>query len=351
MATLTGWQPVTPTFYARPVQVESATAGISGAAMPDGRGVLVWPNGGRARFAVVDSPQAFLIDDIVESGDIGTIVTGSVVRTAVYNIDGEIYVTVVTWTGSFTTTVIYQADDPSDPSAGWTLAGTLQSDNTPGSFFGTLEWGAGVPIKLPSGRWVMGCGGWEVGFPPSAPASGSFVHAYYSDGGAAGPWNRTLLYGHHLSGFPRLEWVNAQVAHDPATGDLFHYSMSSTTNEYTIWRSQDSGGSWTQYNSSNGLTGAGSWQMSFPLDNGTYAYAIHGGLILVGDGANGALTSANVDTGGWSDTGESWLAPGMTGDLNTRKLLVVGSAVFAFTLDEVAKLASEWFVGFVGWSG
>lgn len=349
MTTLAGWQPSTPPFYAQPVQVESATGGITGAQMPDGRGVLVWPNSGAAKFAVVASPSAFLIDNIVGSGDIGTIVSGDVVRTAVYNIDNEIYATVVTWSGTVTTTKIYQADDPSDPAGGWTAAGTLQNDNTPGLRFGTEQWGAGVPVKLASGRWVLGQGGWEVGFPPGAAASGAFVHAYYSDSGAAGPWIRTLLYGHHLAGFPRTDWMSAQVAVEPATGDIFHSSTATPPNQVTIWRSQDDGATWGQFDASDGVSG-GAHRLSFVINNGSDIFAIADNGFYIGDAASGPITSANNGTGGWSDTGENWSAPSMSTDLVTRKALVVGGSVFTFALDQVAKLGAAWFVGFIGQS-
>lgn len=345
-ATLSGWTPRTPTNYARPVQVEDATSGLSGAKMPDGRAILVWPGGGDAHFAVVANPQAWLTDDIVEAGDIGTIVTGSVTRTAVYNIDDQIYVTVDSWQGSggVWTLDIYSADDPTDPYAGWTLEANVESANSPGSIFGYTSWGAGIPLKLDSGRWVLCQGGGETGAMPGWAASGTFAHAWYSDNGAAGPWNHVLEYGHYLSGFPRTGWVSAQVAADPAaSGDLYFTSGAISTNEALLWRSTDDGASWTSYPASTGWGGA--HQMLSPvIDNGSTVYAMDTTDFLT---PTGDPTDLNVGTGGWSGSID-WPAPGMSTDENTRKAIISAPSVFVFVLDQVAKLSGGWHTGYVG---
>ncbi len=311
------------------IQVEDATQGLTGAEMPDGRAILVWPNGGDAHFAVIASPSAWLANDIVEAGDVDTIVTDDVNRTAVFNIDGEIYVTVNTWQGSGGewTLKIYQADDPTDPYAGWTLASTVDTAFSPGAIFGYSGWGAGIPLKLDSGRWVLCQGGGETGADPGWAASGTFAHSWYSDSGAAGPWIHTLEYGHYLFGFPRTQWVSAQVVADPdASGDLYFTSGASSTNEGLLWRSQDDGASWTSYNS---LWSA--WNRFSPIiDNGVAVFSMSlEDLFSPGSDVTDLVS-------GW-DQVEGWTAPGMSTDEETRRAIIAIESVFYFVSDQVAR--------------
>jgi hypothetical protein len=341
-ATLLGWQPRTPATYAQPVQVESATAGLCGAEMPDGRGILVWPNGGDAKFAVVSSPARFLTNNVVGSGDIGTITSGSVTRTSVFTIDGGVYAMVDRWQGSggVWSLKIYSADNPSNPTT-WTLAATVLQTNSAGIIFGYTTWGAGIPLKLDSGRWVLCQGGGEVGVPPGGGASGTFAHAFYSDNGAAGPWTRAMSYGHHLSGFPRTTWVSAQVVADPAaSGDLYFTSSAQSPNEGLLWRSQNNGVTWTKYNS--GWTD--SFILSPAIDNGTTAFALGTNDLYT---PTGDPTNIKVVAGGWT-AHTQWTAPGMSTERDTRKAIIAGGDMYYFVRDQVAKSPGGWFVGFIG---
>lgn len=340
--TLLGWVPRAPAAYYRPVQVEDATGGLTGAGMPDGRGILMWPNGGAAKFAVVASPQAWLADDIVDSGDIGTIVSGSVRRTAVYNIDGGIYATVDIWTGSNWTLRIYSADNPSNPTT-WSLEATVKTTNTPGAIFGFQDWAAGIPIKLDSGRWVLAQAGGETAADPAWLASGIFAHAWYSDGGAAGPWVHVLEYGHYVSGFTRTDYVSSQVVADPAAGgDLYFTSYALSPNQSLVWRSQDDGESWTFYNS---LANAVGRPLSPVIDNGVTAHALWNTNVYTPTG-----DPTDMQTG-WT-AGPLWVAPGMSNDTYSRRAIIAGSSVYYFAEDQVAPGGGNpWTVGRVVFGG
>lgn len=346
--TLVGWQPSTPNTYVRPVQVESAASGITVAELPDGRGIAMWPNGGRARFAIKESVAALVTNNnIVTASEIRTAVTWpGLHRTAIYSIDGEIYCTINWWNGSGgkTGVAIYQASDPDNPTSWW-LVSTLQDDWAPGTHFGSAgNWGAGAPTKLMNGRWVLGQGGWEAGLPSNGAASGEFSHVYTSDNGAAGPWTRRLYDGHYLSGFPRTQWTASQCAQDPATGDVFFSSYSVNINAVRTYRSQDNGTTWTIYAASNGVLSSGAWLPTYALDNGVQLFGGESNhsdspgypAWLVNSYNPGDITNTNVNNGGWSDTGGRWAAPGMDWGHETMKMLVVGNRVVSSTTDQIA---------------
>ena len=166
---------------------------------------------------------------------------------------------------------------------------------------------------------------------PGWTASGSFSHAFYSDGGAAGPWNRVVSEGHYLFGFPRTQWTSAQVGQDPATGYLYFSSGASPPNISYIWQSTNNGTSWAATNATGG------WLSGVPLspgiDNGTTLYALGPSNLYV-PGSN-----INNSDGGWNSD-LLWPAPGMSNDMITRKAIIADDSVFYFALDQVALSSS-----------
>lgn len=349
-ATLEGWQPVTPTFYAQPVLDESAVNGICGAELPDGRGILVWSQyGTAARFAVTPSTAEFLVDDSVPAADMADLVLGAVRATSCYVIDGEVYATVVTFDGATTTTRIYQADDPADPYLGWSIAATLQDDLTPGSRFGMEDWGAGIPLVLDSGRWVFVQGCWQFGIGAGSAASGANSAAWTSDGGAAGPWTLRNQY-RHVFFFSRIEFCSAQLASDPATGFLYYSTATGAGGPdfgCVLWESQDDGATWGLH----GQPSPGSWgnnhRLSAIVDNSTDVFAFGGAIGGANEWGNvlqrtGDATNVQRVGGGWTDTGEDWV-PYVTGHHLSRKAVVASQGVFFFEQDRVM------FVGGGGW--
>jgi hypothetical protein len=349
--TLPGWFPATPTIFKQPVLVESAVGGLCGAALPGGGGCLVWPNGGAAKFAVTASPEDFLEDNIVPAVDIGVIVAGDVRAVSVYVIGGVLYATVVTFSGSTTTTKIYQANNPDGPTS-WSPVATLQNDNTPGALFGMQTWGACIPLQLASGRWVAVQGCWQFGLVGGA-ASGANGAAWYSDDGAAGPWILTNQYRHPYFNFSEIEWCSAQVAQDPVTGYLYYTTATGAGGpDYgtVLWESQDEALTW-------GLHGTGAWDtfhlLSASIDNGQQVFAFGGSPGGVDQWSDvfvrtGDAHDTNRFSGGWTDTGQNWFTTSY-GFENTHKAIVAQRAVYSFVRDRVHRHgATGWTIDAVG---
>lgn len=349
-ATLRGWRPSTPTFYARPVQDESATAGLSGAGLPNGTGILLWALGSEVHCAIVSSPSQFVVDDVVPLADVRTAVTGlgAIEGTGVFVANGGLYFLVEYRLSDVGYVRLYQANSTSNPTS-WTLKSTLMSaDTSSGNIFGDNR-GCGVPLILDSGRWVL--------VSPRYTTEGSTfwrgmnVGAWYSDDDGA-TWADTLNY-QHVYFFTRAEIQSHNVARDPGSGDLF-FTSSTTTSfvavQTALWRSQDDGASWALTDGDGGNYGTQP-RLTAVVDNGSRLYAAAMDLSVGGvdnwgiheyDGSGGLFTD-------WTYTGELWLASGATPNERTFKAVIAKRAVYFFTLDQVMKVdARGWHTGYTG---
>jgi hypothetical protein len=147
---LDGWLPTTPTVAARPVQFETVVRGLCGMELPDGRGFLVWANGSaQLRAAVVSSPQDWLVNNSVTAGTAFTIPTANGCGGAsCWEHLGELYIN-SSESSSPATSRIYKANNPADPTAGWTYIGTALTYDSGGTK------ASSIPLRLDSGRWIM----------------------------------------------------------------------------------------------------------------------------------------------------------------------------------------------------
>lgn len=328
---LPDYTPVTPPAYYQPVQDESPNleSGLCGCPLPNGKGLLVWTYNESARFAVTDSTSAWLTNDIVPLADMDTITSVNVRSVSCYTIGGEVYATVVRLTSHCVTT-IWQANDALDPYAGWTQVGSVQVALAPGTLFGMLDWAAGIPMELPSGRWVMASAGWQDGLGPGEGASGSAACAWYSDNGAAGPWTITVNWAHLHAGFSRLEYCSNQLGRDPITGYLYFSSSGAGGNDNTrLWWSQDDGGSFTVAT------------QGFILDVPRIAGFVNNGTTLYSVDDDGPATISYLDGPGddyasWASTTQAY-SPVANGDQATfRAVVVTGEGLYYFWEDKVS---------------
>lgn len=337
---LQGFYPATPDFYARPVQDEDATAGLSGAELDDGTGILLWAYQSDVRFALVSSPLDFVVDDVVPLADIQTALStgGNIEGTSVFTANGGLYF-LIEWRDAFSGFVeLYQADDNLVPTS-WSLKSLLQTaDTTSGNVFGTNR-GCGHPLILDDGRWVL-CS------PRYTTEGGTFwrgmnVGAWYSDDDGTS-WVSTVNYG-HVYFFTRAEVMSRQVGVDPITGDLY-FSSSTTTSfvesQTTWWRSTDLGSSFFIADSGGGNYGTEP-RNTLVVHNGTNAYTMEADLSAGGSISWGIYSNTNGPGSqftDWAWTSEKWLAPGASPDEKTMKAVVTRitvNAIFYFTLDQV----------------
>lgn len=335
-ATITGWVPATPTTYARPVQDESATLGLTGCATPDGHGVLVWNVSGAVHYARVTSPAQFLVDDVVPTGDIATLMTAGTVYGSVVFSDGVDLFCVV---GSNRSNVfyceIYKANNANNPTS-WSVLSTPYTNHAGGSAFG-IGGGQCPPLILNSGRWVLGTK------TSDGPTDDTF-HAWWvriftsDDSGVT--WTQRMEFD-HVNIFPRTEYAATQMARDPVTGYLWWRSGTSisATDQNNLWRSTDNGLTWAKSTSENPAN-----RFHPAIDNGVNIYGLDtDGDILVYDGSGFTF-------GDWTDTGENWSASGATLDgsfEHTTHSTVTIQGVYFFVRDQVMFVARRnlWTVG------
>lgn len=350
-ATLRGWRPRTPVSYARPVQDESATAGLSGAELPNGTGILLWALGELVRWAIVSSPSQFVVDDVVPSADMHTALTisgGTIEGTKVFVANGGLYFLIEYRQTDVGYVRLYEADDPNTPTS-WSLKSTLMSaDTSSTNIFGTNR-GCGAPLVLDSGRWVLssprysteGLTFWR----------GMNVGAWYSDDDGA-TWTSTLNY-QHVYFFTRADIQSHNVARDPITGDLFFTSSSSTSFvdvQTALWRSQDDGESWVLEDGDGGNYGTAPRLSGF-VDNGQHLYLMEGDLAAGGsvDWGIYEYDGAGATFSDFVFTDEHWPAPSVTPDEPTMLGVVTRRGVYFFTLDMVMFVpGGGWHTGFTG---
>lgn len=337
-----GWSPFTPNSYATPVQVEDATGGLCGAELPDGRGILVWPNGNNIRFAIVDSPLSFIVDDVVPAEDIQTAVAMADVvyhRTAVYMANGGLYITSVVrrYVGGviYGFTTIYKANSPTNPSS-WSLHCTLQTDSAQGAQFASSH-GAGIPLILESGRWVLINPIFEGSLGTFPQFWAMYVGGWYSDDDGL-TFTQTVAYK-HIYFFVRVDQMSVQIARSPITGYLYFTSGSSAGGpEYTqaLWRSTDSGTSWSIVNVPNGAFGDDYYtkpHITAFVDNGQMLFAMGGGSVYYLD-----PTTPGTEVLDWKYTGDAWAAPGASVQEVTQKAIVTTRGLYFFTYNQVMRV-------------
>lgn len=346
-ATLRGWRPKTPTFYARPVQDEDATAGLCGAELPNGTGILLWPISGEIHCAIVSSPKQFVVDDVVPLADVRVVATpGATVRaTCVFMANGGLYCIANEHVSNVHTTRLYTANSATNPTS-WSSS-VIYTAHAGGPVFGNPN-GVGMPLVLDSGRWVFATKVYDGPVTDTHYEVRMGVWVTDNDGGS---WTRTLTYSHPYPAFGRVEFVSQNMAHDPATGDLFFCSGTSISFvEYqnALWQSTDDGDTWTIVDGDGGNYFTDPRLSPF-VDNGITVYAAAPPQTGLGDTTFSIFEGAGDQFTDWVDTGESWPAPGSGPDELTFRGVVTRKAVYFFTLDRVMRVAGGgWHTGYTG---
>lgn len=147
-----------------PVTVESVSM-LSGCVMPNGQGLLLWKNGATVRFTVMNSPSAWLADDVVALEDITTALdvgAGQIMSCACFSDGVDLYFSAMykTTTAGTGYQRIYKANNPADPVAGWSLYSTIQAFGLNSKSLvdsGMIQ--AGIPYMV-GDTWVYTGGKW-----------------------------------------------------------------------------------------------------------------------------------------------------------------------------------------------
>lgn len=272
--------PVPPSsvFIHSPVTFESA-GGLTGCAMPDGRGLLVWVNGGSVRMATVPAPRDWMGDDVVSAAEHTLGWGNSYARAAkTFTVGGDVLIVVAradtTLLREQMFTEVYRAVDPADPTAGWVLHGTVQAfvsgeDNWSES---SPHISVGVPY-VDGSTWLL----------PATIWMGSGFINYWStrsgmwrslDSGAT--WSNVLDSGYYIIGGIYIDYLAPHVARDPATGALYWTDGGGPYNNGKMWRSDNDGASW-----SNVIAWEPTPRMMPFMDDGAYLYGFQssGGVV------------------------------------------------------------------------
>jgi hypothetical protein len=322
---MSGWAPPTeaPTWF-DPVGPEDALKGITACSLPDSRAVAVWPVGSEIHFAVLDNMQALLGDDVITAPMIETALTaaGEVYRATVFTVESQVYFVVLGDTavpGDRFWLRIYRADDPLNPSGGWSLHGTVHS----GTNYDFIDFGgalnSGVPLILDSGRAVIsatkayretfGAGGFvgrDAGFWYSDDGMVTWVHA-------ASFYHGTPAHHAHYSA--------PQIIQHPTTGDLLSGAVLDGNFTDTVV-SDDEGETWAHA----GYTGGDTKVFSPFVAAGEEVYGIRS------DGNGDIHHLVGTDWG--TSVVQVWTGPGawptVSGDGSTAKFLVDNDAMYFF---------------------
>lgn len=217
------YDPPDLTHYARPVQVESATGGLSIERLSTGQAIVMWPNANRVRYALLDNMAQVLLDDVVTADQIQTALDGaaagygSVFSCSVFRVGSNLFFSVMT--RNSTTTVgrilIYIADSDSNPTS-WSLYGTVQSRSSgpEGGFSGFNPRMAGVPY-VDGSYWAITGGRFIDSFDQWALHAG--VWESY-DAGVS--WTEKVDRGYYIVGGVYMDFQSPYLARHPATGEL-----------------------------------------------------------------------------------------------------------------------------------
>lgn len=211
------YRPPTINEYARPVQFETPLNGISLVGLADGRGLLLWVNANRVRYAILASPKAFLADNVVTAGDTVTALSGvgGIRAAAVFRAGSSLYFSVHRRDGSTGANEIYVADSDSNPSS-WSLHGTVQSSSIgTGTSYG-YGWNpecSGIPF-VDGSNWTISAGRWNTNLGQFYRRAGVWES---SDGGVT--WTNVINAGYYNSGI-YMDRQAGQVAKLPSTGEL-----------------------------------------------------------------------------------------------------------------------------------
>jgi hypothetical protein len=340
--TIERWTPVEVDSYARPVQVEDATRGLCGVELPNGKGLLTWSTGANARFAVVDSPEKWVEDDVVSSPQaLTSFSSGTVFRVACGLVGSALIATIQRVVGTEGQVQLWQANSVLNPSS-WTLRGNVQQLVLDGNASPPDPCMiAGVPV-IYGGKWVLP----GTSFANDIGSWSMRAGVWTSPNGVAG-WSRVVNQG-YATGGRFLNFQSGQVGIDP-DGRLVWWS--STDAEGTV---ADSRHGWR-----SALNDPDTWTFKFrSLDDGApgfVAFPIRvGGVTLVQQGS-GVLRWSETDPSdftNWTGAVGLWRADGgtSTAPARTMRAVVTSRGVYFFWLDRVSFISKRtlWRIGRIG---
>lgn len=303
--------------------------------MPNGKVLCTWRYGDTYfRGVVFNSIQDLLSTDAVSPTGGTVLYTNPANRLhgSCFTVGADVFFLIHTDTGTRVESRIYRANDPADPLAGWTLHGAPfgPTGDSPGGVQDSFTSAAGVPMVLPSGRWVLPSAMTGLFFGNRRDQFGLYTS---EDGGVT--WTLRIHTGYGIGGFYNSHHTD-QVGVLP-DGTLFVGSHGESTNRY--YTSSD-GASWTERTGFQALAlpivsnGATSYVTSFGSQPAKI-YTIDNSYVITDTGMTVPVkTLRNDGQGSGSNFKAVWFPQ-------------AGQLVY-LSNDRVASSGGGWLVGQVG---
>lgn len=242
---LTDFWPGTPGSVHTPV-LTGTVRSLTGAQLPDGRGLLLWLDGtfsgATVKGAYTSDPTDFVTDGYVTPGDIVSVDATSYVKAqvTVFTDGTDTYYTLVylRTSDSHGRTEFWKANNPADPLAGWTLLSTLQDAvvGASGSNWNDLNSSvAGMPF-IDGTTWHYAGTYWDSALGQHSTRQGIWLS---TNSGAS--WTNKATAGNAQN----VIFVAGQIGRSPTNNDLYcQPGNSSVNNTGFIYRSTDDGVTW-----------------------------------------------------------------------------------------------------------
>lgn len=235
--------PVIADVFFQPVLFESPVS-MTGTYLDDGRGLLVWTNGGNIRYGFVDSPMSWAGNGTCTAGftAVTSATLGADAQTACcFRVGGDLFIHAEGQTFGATAAIrVYKANSASNPTS-WSLHGTLQSVGSQVSGFPFGQPCVGLPW-VDGSVWIMPSMVFSFTFTEYLPLSAMWRS---TDSGVT--WSMVFAQGYGTFGITDVGGSSGtNIVSDPADrSSLYWGNPGSGTNQFTLWKSTNLGVSWT----------------------------------------------------------------------------------------------------------
>lgn len=256
--------------WAEPVQFETVN-NLTGCQLDDGRGLLMWTNGGNVRMGFVSNPILWLVDGSCTSA---TTVTGLPAATKLavscFRVGSGLYLCVNAANGTGVgRTDIYVADSASNPTS-WSLHGAMATSATitNSSFYDASQRVCGIPY-VDGSTWLL-----PITYSVNVSGSHGQRHAVYRSTNSGALWSTFAITGQTGALNQNTGQSSSHVGRDPSTGNLFTFGYIGSGGGTEQWyRSTDTGANWTAIQSGSVTAGTTTHPRAF-MDDGTDMYGV-----------------------------------------------------------------------------
>jgi hypothetical protein len=224
---LGAWMGPSPQARYTPVTVGNVDH-LTGCVLDDGRGMLMWRDvtANEVRIAILAEPELWLQDGIIDTVPEYSVAyaPGGVVHSvSCWNNHLGVFFSVLRRHSNVGYYQIFKANDPSDPTSGWTLYSTVrQVPVGPSSdLFSHTMAVTGVPVNVGGSNWIITGGRWQE-WGVDVFAEYYFCHAgLWTSANDGVTWTQRMNVGYYLIGGSYIDYIGPQVHRDPNNSFLY----------------------------------------------------------------------------------------------------------------------------------